>query len=193
MTNELTVRCQYTNGTKPCGNKTKNPTGLCPQHKKSMPLRDINEGTGKPRLMTAIPRVGPAITTSYEFTVNEPDSNEETANMLVDQVVDETVDNAMAQSKFIEESGLYNRAGNYAKGLVEDMIGYAMLNGPFKFGSFASDDRKEVGLAKERLRHAVAQIPWGPNRKRMIEAAETRVINKMSPHLREKYTAKGLR
>jgi hypothetical protein len=193
MPNELTVRCQYINGATPCRNKTKDPTGLCPQHRKSMPLRDINEGTGKPRLMTAIPRVGPAITTSYEFTVNEPDSNVETANMLVDQVVEESVDTALARSKFIEDSGLNHRAENYAKGMLEDIIGFAMLNAPFKFNNYASNDRREVKLAKERLRHAVNNIPWGPNRKRMIEAAEARVINKMSPHLKEKYTEKGLR
>lgn len=193
MTNELTIRCQYSNAGKSCGNKTKSPTGLCPQHKKSMPLHDINEGTGKPRLMTAIPRVGPAITTSYEYTVDEPDTNEETANMLVDQVVDEHVDDALDKAKRINEAGLTNPTRTYFKALVEDMIGFSMLNAPFKFGRFGTQDYQEVKDAKDRLRDTVRQIPWGPNRKRMVEAAEARVIQNMSPHLREKYAEKGLR
>jgi hypothetical protein len=175
-----------------CGNKTKDPTGLCPQHKKSMPLHDINAGTGKPPLMTALPRVGPPITTSYEYTVDEPESNAETANMLVDQVADDSVDAALYMERNSTSPGRRGSSGSYLKLLAEDIIGFAALNTQFSFPDFTSEDRIDIKIAKERFRAAKSDIPFGPNRARMIEAAEKKIIDTMPTHLKEKYSKKGL-
>lgn len=82
MTNNITVSCQYSNGAKGCGNKTTSPTGLCTQHRNSVPLKDIHAGTRKKPLMSAIPRVGPVITNSASYTTEQPTSNEELVERL---------------------------------------------------------------------------------------------------------------
>lgn len=84
MSDRIAVACQYTNGTKRCGNRTMNPTGLCSQHKNKVPLKDIHEGTGKKPLMTAIPRVGPVVASNASYTMNQPASNEEMAEKLLE-------------------------------------------------------------------------------------------------------------
>lgn len=196
MRNELTVPCQYRSGTIACGNKTKSPTGLCPKHRNSMPLHDINAGTGKPSLLTAIPRSGTPITTSYEYTTNEPDSNEETANMLADQEVEETSTSAVKAAKEKRFPGRTGKVGALFVETIENEIrtirGIVTGYDHFKFGDFMSRDRKEIREAKDQFRNAKAEIPFGQNRERMIKAAEQKIIKNLSPHLREKYAEKGL-
>jgi len=82
MTSNITVSCQYGSGVKSCGNRTTSPTGLCQQHRNSVPLKDIHAGTGKKRLMSAIPRVGPVVTNSETYTTGQPTSNEELVERL---------------------------------------------------------------------------------------------------------------
>jgi hypothetical protein len=79
---EIIVPCQFSSAGKRCGNKTKEPTGLCHQHKNKMPLKDIHEGTGKKPLLTAIPRVGPIVASNLIYTSGQPESNEEVAEQL---------------------------------------------------------------------------------------------------------------
>lgn len=82
MKKTISISCQYRSGSKQCGNSTKEPSGLCHQHRKSAPLHDINEGTGKNPLLTAIPRVGPVPSNNLAFTPEAPKTPVEVAERL---------------------------------------------------------------------------------------------------------------
>lgn len=157
MATSFAIQCQYRMGQQQCRNRTSSPRGLCPKHVNSMPLRDINAGTGKPPLMTAIPRVGGIMNSTLPQSAPQPRNNQEMVAQLLE----------------LEREERQSGGGESSGGLWGSMRrGFSQLSGR------AQDSESQPGPTKqekawlneerEALRGRLARIPHGPERERRV-------------------------
>lgn len=79
------MQCQHRRNGKQCEKRTSNPVGLCHSHVNSgVPLSDINNGTGKMPVMTAIPQVGGARAEGFKPKVDLNDNRAVVNKMAAD-------------------------------------------------------------------------------------------------------------
>lgn len=82
----ITVQCQHRHRGNQCSKRTSNPVGLCHVHINSgVTLSDVNNGTGKMPVMTAIPQIGGARAESFNTKVDLNDNRAVVNQMAADQ------------------------------------------------------------------------------------------------------------
>lgn len=82
----ISVQCQHRRKGNQCSKRTSNPTGLCHLHSNSgVMLSDINNGTGKMPVMTAIPQIGGARAEGPDAGVDLNDNRAVVNQMAADQ------------------------------------------------------------------------------------------------------------